>query len=78
MRNFTFKLGANVYGRHEHCGQLTKIVIDPHHCQLTDLIVEEGLLFKRALVLPVAQVKEALGQTIILKISNDQLRQSQT
>lgn len=77
MHNLTFKLGANVYGRTKHCGQLTKIVVDPHNWQLTDLIIEEGLLFKRALVLPVSRVKESVGQTITLTIANEQLRQFQ-
>lgn len=83
MCNLAFKLGANVYGRTKrrtkHCGQLIKIVIDPRSWQLTDLIIEEGLLFKRALVLPIAQVqvKETLKEAVILTISSEQLKQFQ-
>lgn len=77
MHNLLLMLGANVYGRNKHCGQLTKIVVEPCIWQLTDLIIEDGLLFKRAIVLPVSQVEDTLGQTIHLKITNDQLREFQ-
>jgi uncharacterized protein YrrD len=78
MYNLTFQLGANVYGRNKHCGYFTKIVVEPHSWQLTDLIVEEGLLVKRALVLPIAQIKETRGQTILLNVSSEQLKELHT
>jgi uncharacterized protein YrrD len=77
MYNLALMLGANVYGRHKHCGQLTKIVVQPNNRQVTDIIIEDGLIFKRAIVLPVSQVDETFGQTIILKISGEQLSEFQ-
>lgn len=78
MHNLALRLGANVYGRNKHhCGQLTKFVVDPYIWQLTDLIIEDGLLFRQAVVLPISQVNDTLGQTINLKITSDQLREFQ-
>jgi hypothetical protein len=77
MYKLAFRFGANVYGRNQHCGQLTKIAVDPNIWQITDLIVEDGLIFKRAIVLPIAQVKDTLGQIINLKISSEQLSEFQ-
>ena len=77
MHKLAFKFRANVYGRNQHCGQLTKIVVDPNTWQLTDLIVEDGLFFKQAIVLPIFQVEDTLGQTVNLKIDRDQLKEFQ-
>jgi uncharacterized protein YrrD len=78
MHKLALKFGANVYGRNKHCGQLTKVVVEPHIWRLTDLIIEDGLIFKRAIILPVSQVEDTLGQTINLKITNDQFQAFQT
>lgn len=75
MHKLALKLGAHVYGRNKHCGHLAKIVIEPTIWQLTDLIVENGLIFKQATVLPIAEVADTLGQTVNLKITHEQLRE---
>ena len=73
MHKLVLKFGANVYGRNNHCGQLKKVVVEPNFWQLTDLIIEDGLIFKRAVVLPVYQVENTLGQTVNLKVSSKEL-----
>jgi hypothetical protein len=70
---WTIKFGANVYGRNKHCGQLSKVVIEPEIWQLTDLIVENGLIFKRATALPTSLIEDTSSQTVNLKITGKQL-----
>jgi hypothetical protein len=72
---WTIKFGANVYGRNKHCGQLSKVVIEPEIWQLTDLIVENGLIFKRATALPASLIEDTSGQTINLKITGKQMKE---
>ncbi len=72
---WNLKFGANVYGRNKHCGQLSKIVIEPEIWQLTDLIVENGLIFKRATALPISLIEDTSSQTVNLKIADKQMKE---
>lgn len=74
MHKLALRFGENVYSDGQHCGQLAKIVVTSKVWQVTDLIVENGLLFKRSTVLPVTAVSDTLGQNINLNIPGDQLK----
>jgi hypothetical protein len=50
MHKLALRFGENVYAYGKHCGQLAKIVVTPKLWQITDLIVEDGLLFKQSTV----------------------------
>lgn len=74
MHKLALRFGENVYAYGKHCGQLAKIVVTPKIWQITHLIVENGLLFKHATVLPIAAVADTLGQNINLNITDEQLK----
>ena len=74
MQKFDFKFEAAVHTLESHCGQLAKVVVDPKSWQLTSLIVEDGLLFKRTAVFPIDDVEDTISLTIHLKILDAQLK----
>lgn len=75
MHKLALRFSENVFSGGQHCGQLAKIVVTPREWKITDLIVENGLLFKRATVLPITSVSDTLGQYINLNIPGDQLKE---
>lgn len=66
-------IGADVHCRDDKCGKLTKVVIDPDTMQVKSIVVEEGLLLKRARVLPIDTVTSTGDETIYLSLSSDEL-----
>jgi osmotically-inducible protein OsmY/sporulation protein YlmC with PRC-barrel domain len=74
MKTFDFNIGAQVYCGEEACGELLKVVVDPHKERVTDLIVQRGLLFKTDRVLPVSAVERTTGQDIYLSVSSDEVK----
>lgn len=66
-------LGAQVYCQDEPCGKLVKVVVDPATQQVTDLIVEKGLLLKHAYVLPVVTVDRMDGHDLYLTVHSAEL-----
>ncbi len=74
MHKLALRFGENVFAYGKHCGQLAKIVVTPKLWQITELIVEDGLLFKQATVLPISAVSDTFGQNINLNIPVDQLK----
>ena len=73
MNDNIFTIGTTVYCDDKECGKLAKIVFDPEKWQVSDLVVEEGLLLKRARVFPVGLVAKATDDEIFLLISEDKL-----
>jgi uncharacterized protein YrrD len=73
MTTFDFNIGAQVYCGEEPCGELIKVVVDPHKERVTDLIVQRGFLFKKDRVLPVSAVERTTGQDIYLSVSSDEM-----
>lgn len=73
MNRYIFKFDAEVYGLDKQCGRLAKVVVDPQTWQLTDLIIENGFLFKRAKVIPLAKFKTIETQALYLAINSDEL-----
>lgn len=74
MHKLALRFGENVYAYGKHCGQLAKIVVTPKVWQITHLIVENGLFFKHATVLPIAAVSDTLGQNINLNVPAEQVK----
>lgn len=73
MTTFDFNIGAQVYCGKEPCGELLKVVVDPHRERVTDLVVQRGFLLKKDRVLPVSAVERTTGQAIYLSASSDEM-----
>ena len=69
----TYQIGAKVVCEGEECGSLSKLVVDPHTRRVTDLIVSQGILFKRDTVVPVEKVADTSQETVNLATSKDKL-----
>jgi osmotically-inducible protein OsmY/sporulation protein YlmC with PRC-barrel domain len=74
MDEFNFNIGAVVTCRGDRCGRLTKVAVDPQTAQVTDLIIETGVLGSTWLVLPVSAVMRATEEAIDFDIPEDTLR----
>jgi osmotically-inducible protein OsmY len=68
MAKLDLNIGAQVHCKDGHAGKLVKLVVDPQTQQVTDLIVEQGLLLKHDWVLPVAVVERVADDAIHLNI----------
>jgi osmotically-inducible protein OsmY/sporulation protein YlmC with PRC-barrel domain len=73
MAKLDLHIGAQVHCKDQHCGKLVKLVVDPQTQQVTDLIVEKGLLLKQDRVLPIATVERVTEQEICLNIRSHEL-----
>jgi uncharacterized protein YrrD len=69
MAKLDLSIGAQVHCKDGHFGKLVKIVVDPHTQQVTDLIVEKGLLLKEDRVLPVSTVERITEDAVYLNVS---------
>lgn len=52
MNEFRLRFGEGVWCGEQRCGTLARVALSPETRQVTHLIVEDGLLFKNARVLP--------------------------
>lgn len=69
-----FKRGAEVFsGEGEKIGTLNRVVIDPRTREVSDLIVEKGILFKTDKVIPVDLVDRDFEDRIVLKQTNQDI-----
>ena len=73
MKQLNYNLGAKVHCKDGQCGTLSKLVVDPHTQQITDIIVEKGFLMTTDTVLPIALVKDTTNEQLILTIHSDDL-----
>jgi osmotically-inducible protein OsmY len=73
MAKLDLHIGAQVHCRDQPCGKLVKLVVDPQTQQVTELIVEKGLLFKEERVLPITTVERVTEQEICLNIHSYEL-----
>jgi uncharacterized protein YrrD len=73
MDEFDFNIGAQVHCQDGKCGKLAKVVVHPDTWQVTDLIVEEGFLLKRARVFPITVVESTTAEDIYLSIESADL-----
>ena len=72
----TYRWGCDVYCGNEPYAKLARVVIDPEKAVVTDLVVEQGLLMKKAWVVPRREVEQADGDGIWLGLSQDELMSS--
>ncbi|MEI2611025.1 MAG: hypothetical protein V9G20_20530 [Candidatus Promineifilaceae bacterium] len=70
---YELNMGATVHCTDGQCGHLTKLVLEPDTYIVTHIVVEEGLLFKRARAFPISVVKRTAVQDIYLSISAEQM-----
>lgn len=68
MAKLDLSIGAQVHCKDGHFGKLVKIVVDPQTQQVTDLIVEKGLLLKEDRVLPVSTVDRVSEGAVHLNV----------
>lgn len=73
MNDNIFTIGTTVHCDNKPIGKLSRVVIDPEKWLVNDLVVEEGLLLKRARVFPVGLVAKATSEEIFLLVSEDKL-----
>ena len=73
MNDFDFNIGAQVHCQDGQCGKLAKVVVNPDTLQVTDLIIEEGFLLKRARVFPISVVESTTAEDIYLSVHSDDL-----
>jgi uncharacterized protein YrrD len=68
-----YTLGAQVYCEDGKYGKLARLAIDPQSWQVTDLVVEEGILLKRSRVVPVSRVASAEPGVLHLAVTGDEM-----
>jgi uncharacterized protein YrrD len=73
VAKLALRIGAAVRCKDQCYVKLTRLVVDPQTKQVTNLIVEKGLLLKQERVLPLSMVERVTGQEICLRIVSDQL-----
>ena len=73
MNEFDFKIGSSVECKDGSCGKLARVVVDPETLAVTHLIVEAGLLLKKARVFPINIVERADEAGVQLSISSEAL-----
>ena len=66
-------LGTQIACTDQSSGKLVEIVVDPATKQVTDLVVQKGLLTKQAWVVPLAAVERVTGHAIQLNFHSDEL-----
>ena len=73
MNDFTFNFGSIVRCFDEQCGKLAKVIFNPENWQVTNLIVEEGFLLKKARIFPISVVDWATAEEISISVHEDEL-----
>jgi hypothetical protein len=74
MNDFTFNFGSIVRCFDDQCGKLAKVIFDPENWQVTNLIVEEGYLLKKARIFPKTVVDWATAEENSISEQEDELR----
>jgi uncharacterized protein YrrD len=73
MNDYILSFGTEVHCLDDKCGKLAKIAFDPDTWQVSDLIVEEGFLLKRARVFPVSVLQSATPDAVHISVHGDEL-----
>jgi uncharacterized protein YrrD len=69
-----FKKGAEVFSAEgEKIGTLDRVVIDPRTREVSNLVVEKGILFRTDKVIPIALVDLDIEDRIVLKNTNQDI-----
>lgn len=72
----TYAWGADVYCGNESCAKLARVVVDPEEGVVTDLVVEQGLLMKKAWVVPRRHVQQTDENGVWLAMTEEELAES--
>jgi len=73
----SYQWGTDVYCGNEICGKLSRVVVDPKRGIVSDLVVEQGLVIKKAWVVPRQKVEQAGADGIWLQLTPEELAASQ-
>jgi sporulation protein YlmC with PRC-barrel domain len=73
MADYDFNIGAVVTCQGEKCGRLSKVAVDPQTAEVTDLIVQVGVLRGAQLVVPISSVVDATHDVIYLDVTEADL-----
>ena len=73
MNDFILHFGAPVHCFEDQCGKLARVAFKPETRQVTDLIVEEGMILKRARVFPFTVVQKAADDNIEIDVQGKEL-----
>ena len=71
MDKLYLTLDTDAYIEAEEKGKLTKLAINPETKRVTDVIIEEGLILKKAYALPISRVVSATGEEVHLNPGDD-------
>lgn len=71
--DLNLQMGAPVHCHNGDCGKLSKVAIDTSFLEVTHLIVEEGLLMKRARVFPISLLKRVERNVLYLDFDETEL-----
>jgi osmotically-inducible protein OsmY len=69
MNKFDFNIGAAVHCKNGPCGKMKKLVVDSESLEVTDLIVEKGLIHTEDWVVPFSDVDRATEDYVMLSIN---------
>ncbi|MFW6096463.1 MAG: PRC-barrel domain-containing protein [Chloroflexota bacterium] len=72
----TYEWGIDVYCGDAPCAKLSRIVVDPEEGVVTDIIVEQGLLMKKAHVVPRRHVQQTDERGIWLTMTEEELAEA--
>lgn len=73
MNDYILNFGLTVHCQEKQCGKLAKAAFNSQNWQVTDLVVEEGLLLKRARVFPLSVVEWATDEEINISVHEENL-----
>ena len=73
MAKLDLAIGGQVHCTDKHCGRLVKVIVDASKQQASDLILEQGLLFKTLRVVPVTVVAKTTPGEIYLNVPSGEL-----
>jgi osmotically-inducible protein OsmY len=73
MTDWDLRIGAQVHCKDGRCGKLLALVTDPETDQVTDLVVEKGLLLKKDRVIPLAKVIKSTDEEVHVALGRDEM-----
>jgi uncharacterized protein YrrD len=73
MNNFVLHIGVPVRCYDEQCGNLARIAFRSENCQVTDLVLEEGMLLKHSRVLPFSTIQRATFDELEIAVNGEEL-----
>lgn len=74
MNNYILNFGTTAHCIEEGCGDLAKVAINPENWQVSDLVVEAGMLLKRSRVFPIKTLSRATNEEISLGVHEEELK----